>query len=325
MTAPCVSVIVPFYNTREYLAECIESVLAQTFTDFELILVNNWSADGSRDVAAGFVGRDPRVRLVDNPKFVGQVDNYNGALRLADPGAVFIKIVQADDRIYPECLQQMVKVGREHPSVGVISSFYLHGATVLGTGLPPDRTVFGGREVAAAQLMGRGFFVGSPTTVMYRADLVRARHDFYESGRLHEDTEVVYDILLEHDFGFVPQILSWLRTDDASIMGRRQSFNPTDLDGLLCLHRYGTRFLEPRELRKRQAQISHSYYRFLGRCLVRMRGAELWRYHREGLATEGLKLQWTRIVAHAVNYVLDFLLNPKRMLEAVLRRVFRRR
>jgi len=324
VSVPRVSVVVPFYNTQAFIGECIESVLAQTFVDFELLLVNNHSTDGSREVAERYLARDPRVRLIDNEVFLGQVDNYNNALRLAAPDVAFIKIVQADDWIFPDCLRLMVKAGVENPGAGIISSYYLHGTVVFGAGLPVERTLFTGREVARAQLMGRGFFVGSPTTVMYRADLVRARHDFYARDRLHEDTEVVYDILLEHDFAFVPQILSYLRTDDASIMGRRQSFNPTDLDGLLCLHRYGPRFLEPEEFRQRHDEIRFMHCRFLGRSLVTMRGCELWQYHRKGLATEGLKLPWFGIVTHAVNYVLDFLLNPKRLVEA-LGRGFRRR
>ena len=87
MPQPVVSVVTPFYNVAPYLAECIESVLAQTFVDFEYLLVNNQSTDGSREIAAAHAARDPRIRLIDNQRFVGQVENYNGALAHVDARA----------------------------------------------------------------------------------------------------------------------------------------------------------------------------------------------------------------------------------------------
>ena len=60
--SPLVSVLTPFYNTAPYLAECIESVLAQTRGDFEYLLVDNCSTDGSDDIAAGYAARDPRIQ-----------------------------------------------------------------------------------------------------------------------------------------------------------------------------------------------------------------------------------------------------------------------
>ena len=77
---PLVSVVTPFYNTAEFLRECIESVLSQTYSNFEYILVDNQSTDGSAAIAAEFAARDQRIRVVRNERFVDQVPNYNGAL-----------------------------------------------------------------------------------------------------------------------------------------------------------------------------------------------------------------------------------------------------
>src|SRR4030095_8878047 len=86
-TTPLVSVVTPFYNTAPYLEECIERTLAQSYENFELILVNNCSDDGSREIALRYVQRDSRVRLVDNERFVGQVENYNnGLMKISDDG-----------------------------------------------------------------------------------------------------------------------------------------------------------------------------------------------------------------------------------------------
>ncbi len=93
---PFVSVVTPFYNTAGYLRECIESVLSQTYTNFEYLLVDNQSTDGSASIAAEYAAKDERVRVIRNPKFVGQVPNYNGALRHVDSTARYVKVVQAD-------------------------------------------------------------------------------------------------------------------------------------------------------------------------------------------------------------------------------------
>jgi len=107
---PFVSVVTPFYNTAGYLRECIESVLSQTYTNFEYLLVDNQSTDGSASIAAEYAAKDERVRVIRNPKFVGQVPNYNGALRHVDSTARYVKVVQADDCIFPECLERMIAV-----------------------------------------------------------------------------------------------------------------------------------------------------------------------------------------------------------------------
>ena len=66
---PAVSVFVPYYNDRAFLAQCIESILAQTRGDFELILLHHASGDGCRQIARSF--RDPRIRHIDMPSNLG--------------------------------------------------------------------------------------------------------------------------------------------------------------------------------------------------------------------------------------------------------------
>jgi glycosyltransferase involved in cell wall biosynthesis len=88
---PFVTVVSPFYNTADYLRECIESVLNQSYKNFEYLLVNNKSTDGSREIALEFACKDKRVRLIDNDQFVSQLENYNGALKQIDPRSKYVK------------------------------------------------------------------------------------------------------------------------------------------------------------------------------------------------------------------------------------------
>ena len=106
---PLVSVVTPFYNTEPYLAECIESVLAQSFTNFEYILVDNCSTDQSHRVAETYAKRDPRIKLVTTSRFLQQIDNYNYAVSLCSRDSKYCKIVEADNYIFRECLLLMVK------------------------------------------------------------------------------------------------------------------------------------------------------------------------------------------------------------------------
>ena len=128
---PLVSVVTPFYNTREYLPECIESVLRQTYGNWQYTLVDNCSTDGSSEIAAGYASRFPeKIRVIRTPSFLSQVQNYNFALSSISPSAKYCKMVQADDWIFPVCIQSMVDVAEAHPTVGIVSAYELEGTDV---------------------------------------------------------------------------------------------------------------------------------------------------------------------------------------------------
>src|SRR5260221_712293 len=249
-----VSVVTPFYNTASYLAECIESVIAQTHQNFEYLLVNNKSTDGSREIASSYAARDARIRLIDNEAFLPQVENYNGALSQISPDAKYVKIVQADDRIMPDCLRLMVEVAERDPRIGLVSSLYKMGHETSGEDFPFRTWRVPGRELCRHMLLFHRFFFGSPTNVLYRADVVRSRRPFYTLGRLHEDTEAAYEILLENDFGFVHEILSFMRTDNESVTSAARRFNTDPLDYVITLERYGPRVLTESEFEPLKAK-----------------------------------------------------------------------
>jgi glycosyltransferase involved in cell wall biosynthesis len=315
---PLVSVVTPFYNTAPYLAECIESVLTQSYRNFEYILVNNLSTDGSREIAARYAAQDSRVRLIDNSAFVGQVANYNGALARIALESKYVKIVQADDAIDVDCILLMVAVAEREPQVGLVSSYRRRGEDIRGLGLPIDKIRIPGSEACRMMLLDRYDLLGSPTTVLYRADILRARTPFYTLGRYHEDTEAGYEILLDHDLGFVHKVLSFTRTDNVSIMSVARGFNSADLDYLILIERYGRTLLTADEF-VRLRSFSHSgYYRFLGRALLRLKGRRFWRYHRVGLASAGLRLRWRRVAAQAAREAVRLVAHPRHTFERTI-------
>ena len=86
---PLVSVMTPVYNGEDFLAECIESVINQTYQNFEYIIVNNCSKDRSLQIAQEYAKKDPRIKIHDNEKFVGVIDNHNTAFNRMSPNAKY--------------------------------------------------------------------------------------------------------------------------------------------------------------------------------------------------------------------------------------------
>lgn len=321
---PRVSVVTPFYNTEPYIAECIESVLAQTHANFEYLLVNNKSSDGSRETAARYAARDPRIRLIDNPEFVSLIDNFNGALRQIAPDSAYVKMVLADDLLYPECLAKMVEVGERAKSAWLVAAYFQQGDDLAGAGVPRGVSCMPGREACRRMLLDGYFMLGTPTTVMYRAEAVRATEQFFPVGRYHPDSDVGFALLLEHDLGFVHQVLSFVRTDNVSITNSTQQFHPNLLDYLMLLERFGPSVLTREELARRGADTRKEYYAFLGRAVLRAKGRRFWDYHRGGLATIGRDLRWQDLLPASLNELLRLSLNPGQTLEQALGEIRKR-
>jgi glycosyltransferase involved in cell wall biosynthesis len=287
---PLVSVVTPFYNTAHYLRECIESVLAQTYPQFEYLLVDNQSTDGSAKIAAEYAERDRRIRVIRNRDFVGQVRNYNDAVRKISPEARYLKIVQADDCIFPECLERMVAVGESHPTTAIISSYFLMGRTLSGGGIEWPTECIPGRIANRLQLLKKSSIFGSPTSLLYRADLVAKRQPFYSESSLHDDTDLCHEVLADADMGFVHQVLSVSRVGNAGILTDLQSFHWLILYFYTDLRKYGPRFLSPEEFASSIRPVRAHYLRILGESALLRREPEFWAYHRRGLATVGEQL-----------------------------------
>lgn len=116
--SPKVSVCIPVYNGSEYIAESIDSVLVQTYKDFELIVCDNCSTDNTEEIVRSF--NDSRIRYVRNQKNLGGVGNANRCLELALGD--YIYILHHDDCMMPDNLERKVRLLDEHPDVGFVHS-----------------------------------------------------------------------------------------------------------------------------------------------------------------------------------------------------------
>jgi glycosyltransferase involved in cell wall biosynthesis len=114
---PKVSFIVPCYNLGHFLAECVNSILSQSYRDFEVLIMDDCSPDDTPRVAQAF--QDPRVRYVRNEVNLGHVANYNKAIELSR--GTFIWVISADDRLRrPYVLERYVELMEVHREVGYV-------------------------------------------------------------------------------------------------------------------------------------------------------------------------------------------------------------
>jgi glycosyltransferase involved in cell wall biosynthesis len=307
---PLVSIVTPFHNAAAWLSDCIRSVLGQTYRNWEYILLDNCSTDGSSDIARQYAETDARIRFVRNNELLSQIRNYNTALSLISGESRYCKIVQADDWIFPQCIGSMVDVFESAESIGLVSSYYLKGALVRGYGLPYPSPFVPGQELVRLLLRTGLWVFGSPSAVMYRSSIVRAQRPFYDESCLHEDTEACIRILQDWDFGFVHQVLSFLRTDNESISSRVRAFQPDILDGYIVVRRYAPVFLPPSEAASLRGYVKHHYYGFLAKALLEARPPAFWRYHADGLRTIGEDLDWPFLSYRLAKTLCRYAVNP---------------
>lgn len=121
MSPPLISVVMPVYNAERYLREAVDSILAQTLRDFELIAVDDGSRDASRSILDDYARRDPRVRVISRPN-TGIVGALNDGLAAAR--GEFIARMDADDWVTPNRFERQVAFLREHPDHVCVGSFF---------------------------------------------------------------------------------------------------------------------------------------------------------------------------------------------------------
>ncbi len=170
MGRPEVSVLVTSYNREAYIGACIESVLCQSFSDFELLVVDDCSTDGTVDVAREYEKRDTRIRVVRNERNRGQFENRNHAAQISRGG--LLKFHDSDDVMYPHCLEVMTSMLRAEPRAGFGLSA---GHTWPGGPCPMLLTP---HMAYQREFFGGGLFMCGPACAIFRADVFRSLGGF---------------------------------------------------------------------------------------------------------------------------------------------------
>ena len=314
---PFVSVLTPVYNGADFLAECIESVLSQTYENYEYIIVNNCSTDKTLEIANSYAAKYPRIRVVSNKDFVGVIENHNIAFGLMSPEAKYCKIVSADDLIFSECLAKLVDLAEAQPTAALVGCYQLSGTRILWQGFPYPKALISGRDICRRILLegnpSLGF--GTPTSLLYRSDLIRASKAFYPNPSPHADTSACFEQLRNRDFGFVYQVLCYERTHEATQSSASKTLNRYSSAYISDIKEYGLSYLSSEECAVVLARSLEQYYEFLATNVMRSRGTAFWDYHRKRLVELGYPLTNWKLFKAGLRKAVREIANPAKALE----------
>lgn len=312
---PLVSFVTPVYNGGEYLAECIQSVLNQHYKNWEYIILNNCSTDRTLAIAEKYAAVDERIKIHSNDRLLPIMENWNRSMRLIDPESQYCKVVHADDWLYPQCVKEMVRVAESHPSVGIVGAYGLKGKKLVSDGLPFPEEWFEGKEICRQSLLKQIFPFPRPTALLIRSDLIRKKDPFYNESKLQADHEVCYDILLDHDFGFVHQVLTYMREHEESVTSTNYAvFGKLHYTNLELLINFGPVFLSEKDYQRTLKTRIKQYDEFLALSLIGKKNKNFWEYHKNALQELGHRLSRSRLY---LTFVLTLLSNPRMTLSKI--------
>lgn len=319
---PLVSILTPVYNGEKYIAECIESVIGQTYQNLEYIIVNNCSRDSTLQIALHYANIDSRIRVINNQKFVGIIENHNIAFKLISPKSVYCKVVSADDWITPDYLHEMVRFAENYPNVGIVGCYQQVGSNQQSVchikwKMPNESDVISGRELCRIDLMEGGEIFGAPTSLLYRSDMVMKCEKFYPHPLPYADTSACYEQLQKWDFGFVHKNLSFQRIHDQQISESTRNLGKSEVAIIQILLEYEPIYLNAKEFEMRKKEVFEKYYKWLGGSILKMRNKEFWAYHSSGLKNLGYPLNWAKVIKYAIVKTFQESKNPKKALEKI--------
>jgi glycosyltransferase involved in cell wall biosynthesis len=165
---PLVSVVMPVYNGERFLSEAIESVLAQTYARWQLVLIDDGSTDGSAEIAAKFARRDARVRFFANARNLGIVATRNRAFDEADPATTYFAIMDGDDVCMPDRFARQVEFLESHSDHALVGGNTLvideRGSTI-------GRRIYPSTHLQIANVITRYNPIAQPTAMLRRSAL----------------------------------------------------------------------------------------------------------------------------------------------------------
>jgi hypothetical protein len=204
----------------------------------------------------------------------------------------------------------MVRFGQARPSVGIVGSYQRSAEAIRWQAVPVGVDVLSGREACRLALLTGAQIFGAPTAFMYRSDLVRKAEAFFPDCQPHADTSACYSALQECDFGFIHEILSVERVHPDQVSSSIEGLGGGCVAYLDVFLKYGRNYLTEEEYIQRMTEVLDTYYRYLGGCALKLRGADFWRFHRSRLDDIGCGLDWSRVARGMVKEVFAEMSTP---------------
>jgi glycosyltransferase involved in cell wall biosynthesis len=208
---PTVSVLLPIFNCRRYLDEAISSILRQTFTDFELIAVDDGSTDGSGEILKRYAAQDARVKIISRPN-TGIAVALNDAIAAAS--GEFLARMDGDDISLPQRLETQLRFLREHSDIVLLGS-RVRLIDPFGVALYESSHKLTHQEIEREMLDGIGWAVVHPAAMM-RATAVRAAGGYRSDRVPTEDLDLFLRMSEIGKLANLPDILLEYRQHHAS-------------------------------------------------------------------------------------------------------------
>jgi glycosyltransferase involved in cell wall biosynthesis len=225
---PRVSVCIPSYNSQEFIATTLESVLAQTFADFEVLVADDKSTDRTLSIIKGF--SDPRIRLIENEQNLGLGGNWNKVLSGARGD--YVKLLGDDDVLYEECLARQVDAMEQPANASAVLAICnrnvinARNEVVMRRRFPFGPGLVSGRKLIRNSIRWGSNLIGEPVVGLFR------RRELSQCGICDPSNPYVIDLalwaaLLKHGDAFVdPEYLAGFRISrqkTSARIGRRQA------------------------------------------------------------------------------------------------------
>jgi glycosyltransferase involved in cell wall biosynthesis len=243
---PTVSVCLPVYNGAKYLGASIESVLAQSYQDFEILISDDCSTDQTSGVMETYAKQDKRVKAWTNEKNLGHYPNYNACIEKAS--GKYIKLFAQDDLLHPDFLARFVLIFDQNPKVGLVNcarnwldadgkNISAESETDIKLTKPFAKdTVIPGIDALASTLGEAVNWLGEPSSQMFRAEFVDGGFDV--SFRQIGDLEYNYRLLLRGDYYFIADTLCYFRKHSDSWTTANSCDLSSYLDWLVLAAKY---------------------------------------------------------------------------------------
>ena len=224
---PLVSIIVPNFNHAKYLPQRLDTIIEQTFQNFELIVLDDCSKDNSREVLASYAYRVP-LQLMFNQRNSGNtfIQWQKGAAAAAGK---YLWIAESDDFATPNFLQRLVTIVEQHPNVGLaycestrVNTDGIVGALCKAGNIPLHETRWShdyqnhGRDEIAQYLVIQNI-IPNASAVLVRRDIFQRAIRGADLWRLSGDWWTWVRILLESDLAYVAEPMNFFRTHDRSV------------------------------------------------------------------------------------------------------------
>jgi nucleoside-diphosphate-sugar epimerase/glycosyltransferase involved in cell wall biosynthesis len=204
---PLVSVCIPVYNCEKYIAQAINSVLAQSFKDFELLIMDNASTDGTLEVIASYT--DPRIRLIRNKTNLGLEANWNKAV--TEARGKYIKLLPADDYLYPFIIERQVGVFAhpENESLALVTCardiIDPEGKKLITRKFSSPKLNVSGKKAISRVVRSGTNLLGEPGAILFKRSILEKTGVF--DGKLSYviDVQLWLRMLLHGDLYVIPE------------------------------------------------------------------------------------------------------------------------